>query len=209
MHTGAKNGSFLKKDCNRCGVAVLYRGVSAYRKRNDMNQDYFNRIYEKTYRRLLQYAIVHLSDPTDAEDALQNVYLDFYRRIERHGHFDVLLPQQFLLKMLKHEITRHYAEREQNRAYPIDAYTETLPDGADPFEDVVLNRAMANEVLALAKTLPAESYRIFVLYYGFEMRIPEIAETLGIGREAVKSRLFRARTALRNRLERVQRRKEA
>ena len=42
-----------------------------------MDQSYFDRVYEATYRPLLKYAIVHLSDPTDAEDALQNVYLAF------------------------------------------------------------------------------------------------------------------------------------
>ena len=68
-----------------------------------MDQSYFDRVYETTYRPLLRYAIVHLSDPTDAEDALQNVYLSFYRRIERYGHLDVLFPKAFLLKMLKRE----------------------------------------------------------------------------------------------------------
>ncbi len=39
-----------------------------------MNQSYFDQVYRKTYPNLMQYAITHLYDPTDAEDALQNVY---------------------------------------------------------------------------------------------------------------------------------------
>ncbi len=62
-----------------------------------MNQDYFDKIYEKTYRPLLRYAIVHLSDPLDVEDALQNVFIAFYRRVAARGHADVLAPQLFLL----------------------------------------------------------------------------------------------------------------
>lgn len=92
-------------------------GVSAYRKRITMKQDYFDRVYEKTHRSLLKYAIVHLSDPTDAEDTLQNVYVEFYRRIERYGHLDILLPDAFLKKMLKREIIRNYKEREQRRLH--------------------------------------------------------------------------------------------
>ena len=69
-----------------------------------MNTNYFDTVYEKTYRPLLRYAILHLDSPADAEDALQNVYLDFCRRVEKHGHLDILFPQQFLLKMLKREI---------------------------------------------------------------------------------------------------------
>jgi len=173
-----------------------------------MNQEYFNRVYEKTYRRLLRYAILHLSDPTDAEDVLQNVYIAFYRRVEQRGHFDILMPQSFLLRMLRNEIKHRYAERAKQTAYPIEDYEETLSDSAS-FEELALDRAMVDEVLAIAKTLPSESYRIFVLYYGFELSVSEIAEELEIGREAVKSRLFRARNVIRGRLGSKEERRQA
>ena len=68
-----------------------------------MKDSYFEQVYEKTHRSLIRYAIVHLDDPTDAEDALQNVYVDFYRRIQQYGHFDILSPEAFLIKMLKRQ----------------------------------------------------------------------------------------------------------
>ncbi|MBR3136554.1 MAG: sigma-70 family RNA polymerase sigma factor [Clostridia bacterium] len=162
-----------------------------------MDQPYFDRVYETTYRHLLKYAIIHLSDPTDAEDALQNVYLAFYRRIERYGHLDVLFPKAFLLKMLKHEIIKRYAEREKHTVRLLaDVPEERLTDDW-AFEDGVLDRALAEEILAEAKKLPRETYRIFVLYYGYELSISEISGELGMGTEAVKSRLFRGRKAIR------------
>ena len=162
-----------------------------------MDQSYFDRVYETTYRPLLKYAIIHLSDPTDAEDALQNVYLSFYRRIERYGHLDVLFPKAFLLKMLKREIIERYAEREKHAVRLLeDVPEERLRDDLS-FEDGVLDRALAREILAEAKKLPRETYRIFVLYYGYELTISEISKELGMGAEAVKSRLFRGRNAIR------------
>ena len=162
-----------------------------------MDQQFFDRIYETTYRSLLKYAIVHLSDPTDAEDAVQNVYLDFYRRIERYGHLDVLFPKAFLLKMLKREIIAEYAEREKRNLRSLeDVPEERLKDDLI-FEDGVLDRALAQDILSEAKKLPRETYRIFVLYYGYEMTVSEIAKELGMGTEAVKSRLFRGRNAIR------------
>ena len=162
-----------------------------------MDQQYFDRIYESTYRPLLRYAIVHLSDPTDAEDALQNVYLSFYRRIERYGHLDVLFPKAFLLKMLKREIIARYAERDKRNLRSLeDVPEERLKDDV-VFEDAVLDRALAQDILTEAKKLPRETYRVFVLYYGYELSISEIARELGMGTEAVKSRLFRGRNAIR------------
>ncbi len=162
-----------------------------------MNQDYFDKIYEKTYRPLLRYAIVHLSDPLDAEDALQNVFIDFYRRIEARGHADILAPQLFLLKMLKREIIRNYAERSAHETSPLEDDT-----AADPlsFEDAVETRLMANQVMEAARTLSKDSYRVFVLYYGFELSVAEIAKEMQLGTEAVKSRLHRGRNAVRRQL---------
>ena len=162
-----------------------------------MDQHYFDRVYETTYGSLLRYAIVHLSDPTDAEDAVQNVYLDFYRRIQRYGHLDVLFPKAFLLKMLKREIITAYAERDKRHLRSLeDVPEERLRDDLI-FEDGVLDRALAQDILAEAKKLPRETYRVFLLYYGYELTVSEIARELGMGTVAVKSRLFRGRNAIR------------
>ena len=162
-----------------------------------MNQDYFDRIYEKTYRPLLRYAIVHLSDPLDAEDALQNVFIDFYRRIESRGHADILAPQRFLLKMLKREIIRNYAERSAHETSPLEDDIV-----ADPlsFEDAVEARVMAGQVMEAARTLSKDTYRVFVLYYGFQLSVAEIAKEMNLGEEAIKSRLHRGRNAVRQKL---------
>ena len=162
-----------------------------------MDQQYFDRVYETTYRPLLKYAIVHLSDPTDAEDALQNVYLDFYRRIQRYGHLDVLFPKSFLLKMLKREIIEQYAEREKRNLRSLEDVSEERLKDDLVFEDGVLDRALAQDILTQAKKLPRETYRVFVLYYGYELSISEISKELGMGAEAVKSRLFRGRNTVR------------
>jgi len=162
-----------------------------------MKQEYFDRVYEKTYGPLLRYAIVHLSDPVDAEDALQNVYTLFYRRIEARGHADILSPLAFLMKILKNEIIRSYAERSANEASEL---TEDV--AADPlsFEDAAETRMMAEQAFDVAKALPPENYRVFVLYYGFERSVAEIARDLQLSEEAVKSRLYRSRNAVRRQL---------
>ena len=164
-----------------------------------MKDSYFEQVYEKTHRSLIRYAIVHLDDPTDAEDALQNVYVDFYRRIQQYGHFDILSPEAFLIKMLKREIIQNYKERERRRLRFVDEIREDrIPE--EPFEDVVMDRALAEEIFRNAKALPKEMYRTFVLYYGYEMSVSEIACQLDVSKEAVKSRLLRARNILKQRM---------
>ena len=186
--------------CNLFSGLMLYMGVSTYRKRRKMTKSYFDRVYESTYQSLLKYAIVHLSDPLDAEDALQNVYVQFYRRVERYGRIDILSPEAFLKKMLKREIIRQYAEREQKKLrFVRETEEDRIPD-EEAFEDVVIDRTLAQEALRKAKELPTEQYRTFILFYGFEFSVAEIANTLGVTKETVKTRLHRARNTLREKM---------
>lgn len=164
-----------------------------------MNKTYFEQVYEKTHRSLIRYAIVHLDDPTDAEDALQNVYVDFYTRVKRYGHFDILSPEAFLIKMLKREIIKNYRERECRRLHFVEEIKEDrIPE--ETFEDVVMDRTLAEEIFRNAKMLPKEMYRTFLLYYGYEMSVSEIAKQLDVSKEAIKSRLLRARNTIKEQM---------
>ena len=96
------------------------------------------------------------------------------------------------------EIIRNYAERSERKTRLMEYAGEDFADNiVFTFEDKVLDRAVADQIFSAAKALPPETYRVFVLYYGFEMTIPDICAELDVGKEAVKSRLFRARNELR------------
>ena len=103
--------------------------------------------------------------------------------------------------MLKREMIRNYAEREQRRIRLISGADEDRIPDDEVFEDAAVDRALAEEIFREAKVLPQETYRTFVLFYGFELTIPEIAKKLGVTKEAVKARLYRARNALKAKLD--------
>ena len=108
-----------------------------------MNKSYFEQVYEKTHRSLIRYAIVHLDDPTDAEDALQNVYVDFYRRVERYGHFVKVRRFSAAVPAVSGPVcARHSAERLRHgdghadhlRRHPVLVHRRARRDGrVDPF----------------------------------------------------------------------------
>lgn len=161
---------------------------------------YFDRVYADSYPLLLRYALLRLSNPFDAEDALQNVYLRFLERLARRGHADIGEPGAFLLRMLRNEIAAHYASRAARQAHESALDEAYLPADEPDFALRAATREEAEAVYAAARALPGECYRVFVLYYGFEMSVEEIAAALHIGREAVKGRLFRARRSIRAQL---------
>ncbi len=163
-------------------------------------RNYFDEVYRSVYRDLLRYAIIHMNCPGDAEDALQNVFTAFYQRLMRFGHLDILIPKAYLMRMLKREIRR------QNEARRREQLLEAPEEEADslerevPLEDIALDRSMTKTILDAARTLSPESYRTFVLYYGYGLSVAGIAQTLNVGQDAVKVRLYRARNTIRKRL---------
>lgn len=163
-------------------------------------RNYFDQVYHSVYRDLLRYAILHMDRPGEAEDALQNVFIAFYRRISRFGHLDILIPKAYLIRMLKREIGR------QNMVHKRELLTEAPEEEGDgqepevPIEDIALYRNMTEAILTAARALSPESYRTFVLYYGYGLSVAEIAQELHVGPDAVKVRLFRARNAIRKQL---------
>ena len=136
----------------------------------------------------------------DAEDALQNAYVRFLRRIKKHGFSDISDPGAFLYKSLCHEITQHYAARAVRKERETPLPDAVLPDDGQEVSLRALDAVAVKEIFTLARALPAEVYRTFVLYYGFDMSVAEIARSLGVSEEAVKSRLFRARRSIRSEL---------
>ena len=164
------------------------------------NESYFNGVYEQTYRPLLRYAVLKLSNPLDAEDALQNVYMRFFRRIAARGHADIGDPGAFLHRLLRHEIAGHYALRSQMRQHETPLPEAELPADDEELALRTADAQQAEAVLAAARKLSPECYRAFVLYYGFDMSVEQISGALNSSRQAVKSRLFRARRSIRNQL---------
>ena len=163
-------------------------------------RSYFDQVYRSVYRDLLRYAIIHMDRPSDAEDALQNVFTAFYRRITKIGHMDILIPKAFLIRMLKREIARLHEQQKREQLAVDPEKEKDIEDPEVPIEDLAVDRSMTETILQTARSLSADSYRTFVLYYGYGLTVADIAQELHIERDAVKVRLFRARNTIRKHL---------
>ncbi len=158
---------------------------------------YFNRIYEETHRDILRWIVIKTNRANDVEDLLQEVYRSFYARLLRHGARDILDAKRYLIAIAKKELARFYrnksARRENECAFD-DAVTE---DAEQALDERFFTAEAARRVWALVRQEPLLSYKAFTLYYGFSMRIAEIAAALGVTEAAVKQRLMRTRNHIR------------
>jgi len=152
--------------------------------------DFFNAAYEKTYPILLRYALIKARRITDAEDLLQNTYSRFYERICRTGYADIRDVRAFLVKLMNRELAQYYGFLTRRKEQP---YAEVPEKAVRSAEEAGIAACLIADVWEGLRQLSPVSQKIFLLYYGLDMPVAEIAASLSMGTEAVKSRLHRAR----------------
>src|SRR6202165_2426162 len=160
--------------------------------------------------RLFRVARAILKDDAEAEDALQDAYLDAYRHIDDfHGGARLstwltrIVINQALMRLRKHKRDRIVVafgdgsgtEPHQAEADVADERSESPPGATLRAE---IRRALERRI----DELPTAFRTVFVMREVEDMTVDETAECLSIPAATVRTRLFRARALLREALAR-------
>jgi len=163
-----------------------------------------NRYEGKVYR----LAMRMLRNQEDAEDALQETFLQVYRGLngfEGRSTFSTWLfrlATNVCLMKIRHRGT------EPAHLLPLEEYLPRHEEGEHPQiqewpdkpEEVLLSKESRQKMLEALDRLPAEYRAVFILRDIEGLSNAEAGEALGISMAAVKSRLHRARLTLRGML---------
>jgi len=159
------------------------------------------------------YSLVYrmVTDPADAADTTQEVFLKVFRGIEHfHGQSSL---KTWMYRIAVHEASnrrrwwfRHKSKEtsmepsQVSNDSVVSAIKDSLVDGADsPFDRVAHEEVRARVEQELRKV--SEPYRTTLILRDLEeMSYEEIAEVTQVSLGTVKSRLTRGREALRQRL---------
>ena len=154
------------------------------------------RLYEK---RVYAVALRSSGNPEDAADLVQEVFLRAWRSIESFRGDSGFSTWLFRITMnLCVDHARHKHAQPQTQPIVTDDETERpLPDPAPTPEEHLDNRELGRELAAALEEISEEHRRIVLLRDVSGMSYTEIAEVLEISEGTVKSRLSRARIALR------------
>lgn len=165
----------------------------------------FERLVVKYQKNVLNLVFRFTGDATRAEDLAQEVFMRIYRAL---GGFEA--KAKFFTYLYKVTLNLCLKERERQqrkRTYSLeeklgedDNRTREIEDPRGSAEDEVERRDTGRIVREAIMALP-EDQRTAVILHRFQgLSYEELAETLEISLPAVKSRLHRAKLALRERL---------
>ncbi len=129
----------------------------------------------------------------DAEDVCQEAFLRAYRAL---GRFDPERPfGPWILKIAANRALTQAGGRRFEA--DVDALAETL-GGGDAVETGLERAGEIERVQQAMGRLPAVDRALLALHYEDEMKLAQIAETMGLREGTVRVRLFRARERLMN-----------
>jgi RNA polymerase sigma-70 factor (ECF subfamily) len=161
----------------------------------------FEAVMRKHNGRLFRVARAILKDDAEAEDALQDAYLDAYKHM---GDFrgDAQLSTWLTRIVVNQSLMRLRRQRRQRVVVPFEQqgdYEEVqVPDEKAELPSSAALRAEVRQLLEQRiDQLPVAFRTVFVMREVEDMTVEETAECLGIPPATVRTRLFRARALLR------------
>jgi len=166
----------------------------------------FERLVEKYQKNVLNLVYRFTGDGTRAEDLAQEVFVRIFRAL---GGFEA--KAKFFTYLYKVTLNLCLKERERQkrkRTYSLeerlgedDNRTREVEDPRGSAEDEVERRDTARIVREAIVSLPDDQRTAVILHRYNGLSYEELSEVLNISLPAVKSRLHRAKLALKERLE--------
>jgi RNA polymerase sigma-70 factor (ECF subfamily) len=167
----------------------------------------FEQLMRRYNQRLFRVARSILRDEADAEDALQDAYVQAYRKLgDFRGESEL---STWLTRIVINQALMRVRKRTRDRVVvpfsPVEAGAPPL-DVADEQAESPSDAAMRAEVRKVIERrideLPEAFRTVFVMRDVEEMTARETADALGIPEATVRTRHFRARALLREALDR-------
>ena len=189
------------------GEAILSGAAAAERSEYELSRDEVLEGLVREHSRLVyRIAYAVLRRPHDAEDATQETFMRVLRYSSKLAMVDN--PKTWLARIAWRVAVDRSRQRGRSRELPLE-------DPEKPFEEAVSSDTPADETVQgiqvgaalerMIAALPEKLREPLILSTIEEMSPREVAAALGINEAAVRSRVFRARQILREKLGRMDR----
>ena len=172
---------------------------------NDNFDITYQAVFRRYYSSLLFYATRLVGSEEEAEDVVQDVFVELWKRKESIEIGDQI--QAFLyravytraLNVLKHRDIKNSYEAAMQEVYNKRALFYQ-PDDNDVLKRIE-DRELRKHIISAIDELPEKCKLVFKLSYLHNMKNKDIAETMDVSLRTVEAHMYKALKFLRSRLE--------
>ena len=157
-------------------------------------EDAFSEIYELT-KKYLYYTIKKSVNEQEAEDILQNTYLDIYRSLNSIREIGAF--KSWAGTIAQSNIYHFYQKNTKFEVCSDEELIKIEEDDADLLpEDAIDNKETARLIHDIIQQLPDVQKETIVAFYYNQMSIAEIAGVMGMPEGTVKTNLYRGKAKI-------------
>jgi len=153
----------------------------------------FNNIYDETYYDILKYIIIKCNNINDANDIIQDVYLEFWNILNKKDIQDDNF-KSYLIGIAVNKIKKHYSlisKIKRINIFDNNEEIDNIKDNID-IEDLIIKNDDWNIIWKYIKNKKNQDIaKIFYLYYKLELSIKEISIELNVSESYVKNLIYR------------------
>lgn len=159
----------------------------------------FTLVYNRHKSALYYYIYKMLNEKMVAEDILQNVFLKFFQNMEAIKNRDAIAA--WIYRTARNEIYEHLRKKRSRPEFPEEDLSYI--DANDYLEGLIERKELKALIISELKTMPPEQREVYLLKEYADLSYKEISAILEIEEELVKSRLFKARKKLIERISKL------
>ncbi|WP_379154862.1 sigma-70 family RNA polymerase sigma factor [Paenibacillus sp. sgz5001063] len=158
------------------------------------SREAYGELYEATVREVYRIVRFLISEPSDADDVVQDIYLELHRSLKQYDGARAFRPWLIGLVMRQVQAYRRKGWRQLRITRKAEHTSQVLD--AD-FTGEVIDRLSSRMLMDKVNSLPYKLRQVIVLHYLQEYSQEEAAVILGIPLGTVKSRIHAALQKLR------------
>jgi len=184
------------------GEAILSRAATFERSRVESGDDVLEALVREHARLVYRIAYAVLRSHHDAEDATQETFMRVLRYSSKLAAVED--PKTWLARIAWRVAVDRNKQRSRKQEISLDDSERPIAEVASsetPADETVQGTQVTATVEKMIAALPAKLRDPLILSTVEEMSPREVAGTLGINEAAVRSRVFRARQILKDKLE--------
>jgi RNA polymerase sigma-70 factor (family 1) len=160
------------------------------------DQNAHEQVFKKYYRALTLKAFLLLDDEMEAEDLVQNLFVDMWQK----SHYQSVKSslKAYLFRAVHNQCLMVLRKRKSTQRQ-LDVYTQSLDLGLEETSDLP-DDVQHNQIQVVFNELPSQRQKAFKLVYLDNKKYQEAADEMGLSINSVKTHLKLAVKVLQKKL---------